>query len=125
MITLTKEQVLMLHSQLIEVTGGSAGIRDEGMLDSALSNPFQSFGGESLYQSIQAKAAQLCYGLVKNHAMIDGNKRLGTHVMLVFLALNGYELEYSQKELSDTILAVAAGEMSAENLLQWIIRHQK
>lgn len=125
MIILTKEQVLMLHSQLIEATGGSAGIRDEGMLDSALSNPFQSFGGESLYPSIQAKAAQLCYGLVKNHAMIDGNKRLGTHVMLVFLALNGYELEYSQKELSDTILAVAAGEMSAENLLQWIIRHQK
>lgn len=125
MITLTKEQVLMLHSQLIEATGGSAGIRDEGMLDSALSNPFQSFGGESLYPSIQAKAAQLCYGLVKNHAMIDGNKRLGTHVMLVFLALNGYELEYSQKELSDTILAVASGEMSAEDLLQWIIRHQK
>ena len=125
MIILTKEQVLMLHSQLIEVTGGSAGIRDEGMLDSALSNPFQSFGGESLYPSIQAKAAQLCYGLVKNHAMIDGNKRLGAHVMLVFLALNGYELEYSQKELSDTILAVAAGEMSTENLLQWIIRHQK
>lgn len=125
MIILTKEQVLMLHSRLIEATGGSAGIRDEGMLDSALSNPFQSFGGESLYPSIQAKAAQLCYGLVKNHAMIDGNKRLGTHVMLVFLALNGYELEYSQKELSDTILEVASGEMSAEDLLQWIIRHQK
>lgn len=125
MIVLSKEQVLMLHSRLIETTGGSAGIRDEGMLDSALSNPFQSFGGESLYPSIQAKAAQLCYGLVKNHAMIDGNKRLGTHLMLVFLALNGYELEYSQKELSDTILALAAGKMSVESLLQWIIRHQK
>lgn len=125
MIILTKKQVLMLHSRLVETTGGSAGIRDEGMLDSALSNPFQSFGGDSLYPSIQAKAAQLCYGLVKNHAMIDGNKRLGTHVMLVFLALNGYELEYSQKELSDTILEVASGEMNAEDLLQWIIRHQK
>lgn len=125
MIVLTKEQVLTLHKRLIETTGGSDGIRDEGMLESALSNPFQSFGGESLYPSIQAKAAQLCYGLVKNHAMIDGNKRLGTHVMLVFLALNGYVLEYSQKELSDTILLVAAGEMSAETLMQWIIRHQK
>lgn len=78
MILLTKEQVLLLHDRLVEVTGGSKGIRDEGMLDSALSNPFQSFGGEELYPGIQAKAAQLCYGLVKNHAMLDGNKTWGT-----------------------------------------------
>lgn len=125
MIILSKEQVQLLHECLIEATGGSKGIRDEGLLDSALSNPFQSFGGEELYPSVQAKASQLCYGLVKNHAMLDGNKRLGTHVMLVFLALNGYELEYSQKELSDIILALAAGEVRADNLLQWIIEHQK
>ena len=74
MIRLSKEQVLMLHKHLIESTGGSDGIRDEGMLDSALSNPFQSFGGEELYPSIQAKAAQLCFGLVRNHPMMDGNK---------------------------------------------------
>lgn len=80
MIILTKEQVLMLHDRLIEATGGRKGIRDEGMLDSALANPFQAFGGEELYPSIQAKAAQLCYGLIKKHAMLDGNKRLGTHV---------------------------------------------
>lgn len=125
MIVLTKEQVLMLHGQLIEATGGSKGIRDEGMLESALFNPFQSFGGEELYPGIQAKAAQLCYGLVKNHAMLDGNKRLGAHVMLVFLALNGYELTYSQKELSDTILALASGELGKDELLQWIIDHSK
>ena len=115
----------MLHARLIEATGGSDGIRDEGMLDSSLANPFQSFGGEELYPSIQTKAAQLCFGLVKNHAMIDGNKRLGTHVMLVFLALNGYELSYSQQELSDTILALAAGQIGFEDILQWIIEHQK
>lgn len=125
MMTLSKEQVLVLHERLIEATGGSAGIRDEGMLDSALSNPFQSFGGEELYPSIQAKAAQLCFGLVKNHSMVDGNKRLGTHVMLVFLALNGYELSYSQQELSHTILALASGKIGAEEILQWIIKHQK
>lgn len=125
MKNLSKEQVLMLHSRLIKVTGGSDGIRDEGMLDSALANPFQSFGGEELYPSIQVKAAQLCFGLVKNHPMIDGNKRLGTHVMLVFLALNGYELSYSQKELSDTILALASGEIGAEDILKWIIKHQQ
>lgn len=125
MITLSKEQVLMLHARLIEATGGMGGIHDEGMLDSALSNPFQSFGEEELYPSIQAKAAQLCFGLVKNHSMLDGNKRLGTHVMLVFLALNGYELSYSQEELSDTILALASGKRGAEDILQWIIEHQK
>lgn len=69
---LSKDQVLMLHARLLEATGGSDGIRDEGMLDSALSNPFQSFSGEELYPSIQVKAAQLCFGLVKNHSMIDG-----------------------------------------------------
>jgi death-on-curing protein len=125
MIRLTKKQVLLLHSQLIQETGGSDGVRDEKLLESALETPFQSFGGEELYPSTQAKAARLCYGLVKNHAMVDGNKRIGTHAMLVFLALNGYELEYTQKELSDTILNVAAGHISYEELLNWIIEHQK
>lgn len=125
MIILSKPQVLMLHEQLIKATGGNTGIRNEGMLDSALMNPFQSFGGEELYPSIQAKAAQLCFGLVKNHAMIDGNKRLGAHVMLVFLALNGYELSYSQEELVEIILALAAGEKNVEDILRWIIEHEK
>ena len=124
MIRLSKEQVILLHERLIEATGGGDGIRDDGMLDSALSNPFQLFGDEELYPSIQAKAAQLCFGIVKNHPMVDGNKRLGTHVMLVFLALNGYELSYTQKELSDTILDLASGKRGAEDILQWIISHQ-
>lgn len=125
MIRLSKEQVILLHQRLIETTGGSTGIRDEGMLESALSNPFQSFGDVELYPSIQAKAAQLCFGIVKNHPMIDGNKRLGTHVMLVFMALNGYELLYTQQELSNTILDLAAGIIGFETILQWIISHQK
>lgn len=95
------------------------------MLESALSNPFQSFGDVELYPSIQAKAAQLCFGIVKNHPMIDGNKRLGTHVMLVFMALNDYELLYTQQELSSTILDLAAGKIGFETILQWIISHQK
>ncbi len=124
MIQLSKEHILMLHSQLIGITGGSEGIRDEKLLDSALATPFQVFNGEELYPSIQSKAARLCFGIVKNHAMIDGNKRLGAHVMLVFLALNGYELEYSQMELADMILLVAAGEKTSDDLLEWIIEHQ-
>ncbi len=124
MIKLTKEQILLLHTQLIETTGGSDGIRDIGLLESALESPFQSYGGGELYPSIQAKAARLCYGLVKNHAMIDGNKRLGCHVMLVFLALNGYEMKYAQKELSDLILDVAADRKQYEDSLHWLLVHQ-
>ncbi len=125
MIILSKEQILKIHTSLIKATGGSDGIRDEGMLDLALNNPFQSFGGKELYPSIQAKAARLCFGLVKNHAMLDGNKRLGTHIMLVFLSLNGYELSYGQKELSDLILSLASGDIGEKEILQWIIEHQK
>lgn len=124
MIVLSKEQILFLHSQLIAETGGLDGIRDEGLLDSALNAPFQSFAGLDAFPSVQQKAARLGYGLVKNHAFIDGNKRIGAHAMLVFLALNRIELDYTQKELSDTILKVAAGEYSFYDLLKWIIEHQ-
>lgn len=91
MIRLSKPQILLLHDQLLEATGGSSGLRDEGMLDSALNAPFQTFGGEDVYPSIQQKAARLCFGLVKNHSFVDGNKRIGAHAMLVFLVLNGIE----------------------------------
>ena len=121
---LSKKQILMLHTQLIQQTGGSDGVRDYNLLDSALETPFQSFGGEELYPTIQAKAARLGYGLIKNHCMIDGNKRIGTHAMLVFLALNGIELKYMQKELYETILDVAAGKIEYEDLLQWVLDHQ-
>ena len=121
---LSKNQILMLHTQLIQQTGGSDGVRDYNLLDSALETPFQSFGGDELYPTIQAKAARLGYGLIKNHCMIDGNKRIGTHAMLVFLALNGIELKYTQKELYETILDVAAGNMEYEGLLQWVLDHQ-
>lgn len=120
----SKEQILMLHTQLIQQTDGSDGVRDYNLLDSALETPFQSFGGDELYPTIQAKAARLGYGLIKNHCMIDGNKRIGTHAMLVFLALNGIELKYTQKELYETILDVAAGNIEYEDLLQWVLDHQ-
>ena len=109
---------------LIQQTGGSDGVRDYNLLDSALETPFQSFGGDELYPTIQAKAVRLGYGLIKNHCMIDGNKRIGTHAMLVFLALNGIEFKYTQKELYETILDVAAGKIEYEDLLQWVLNHQ-
>lgn len=121
---LSKEQILMLHKQLIEQTGGSDGVRDHGLLESAIESPFQSFDGEELYPTIQAKAARLGYGLIKNHCMIDGNKRIGTHAMLVFLAVNGIELSYTQKELYEEILSVASDNLGYEDLLHWVLEHQ-
>ncbi len=124
MIRLSKTQILLLHEQLIAETGGSSGLRDEGMLDSALNAPFQTFGEEDVYPSLQQKAARLCFGLVKNHPFLDGNKRIGAHVMLVFLALNGIELQHTQTELSDVILQLAAGTIQSSDLLNWILAHQ-
>lgn len=124
MKTLSKRQVLALHSALIQEFGGSDGVRDEGLLESALAAPFQTFGGEPVYPSLQAKAAQLGFGLVCNHPFVDGNKRVGAHVMLVFLAVNGIDLRYEQQELIDIILSVASGKTDRHGLLQWILDHE-
>ncbi len=125
MKVLSQKQVLLLHTSLIQQFGGSDGVRDMGMLESALAAPFQTFDGQFVYPSLQAKAAQLGFGLICNHPFIDGNKRIGAHVMLVFLALNGVELIYTQQELIDTILSVASGEKDSQELLQWILEHQQ
>ena len=121
---LTKRQIVLLHDHLIQETGGTPGLRDDGSLASAMSSPFHSFEGNDLFPSIQQKAARLAYGLVKNHPFIDGNKRIGAHAMLVFLAVNGIELSYEQQELIDVILSVASGETDRKGLLQWILDHE-
>ena len=121
---LTKAQVLMLHEQLVNETGGSPGLRDEGLLESALASPFQEFATYSPYPTIQQKAARLGFSLVMNHPYIDGNKRIGAHAMLTLLALNGIEIACTQKELAETILNVAAGNIGYDRLLQWLLDHQ-
>ena len=120
MIVLTKEQILKMHEQLVERFGGEKGIREEGLFESAVMTPFQSYGGVELYPSVEEKAARLGFGLIKNHCLIDGNKRTGAHAMLVLLALNGLEMKYSQKELYETIIDVAAGKMGYEELVLWV-----
>ena len=121
---LTKEQILLLQQDLIEQTGSTAGLRDEGLLESALFTPFQSFDGNDMFPSLQQKAARLGFGLIQNHPFVDGNKRIGAHAMLVFLSLNGVELTYTQQELSGMILDVAAGKQSFEDMVVWIQQHQ-
>ena len=124
MIKLSKAQVMLLHQQLIAGFGGSEGLRDETLLDSSLAAPFHTFGGDDVFSTIEEKAARLGFGLIQNHPFADGNKRIGAHTMLVFLAINGVELSYTQKELYETVIQIAAGEASYEALLQWIREHK-
>lgn len=123
MIRLTKQQVILLHKEIIAESGGSPEIRDEGLLNSALNAPLQTFSGTELYPTILEKAARLGYSLIKNHAFVDGNKRIGAHTMLVFLALNDIEVEYEDNDFTQLILGIAAGEISAEQLLAWLQSH--
>ena len=120
---LTKTQILKMHSFLIQKTGGSDGVRDEGLLDSALNLPFQSFDGEDIYKTIQAKAARLGFSLINNHPFVDGNKRIGILVMLVFLEINGIQIICTDEELIELGLGVADGSVSYKDLLNWIIDH--
>ena len=120
---LTKTQILKMHSLLIQETGGSGGIRDEGLLDSALNLPFQSFDGEDIYKTIQAKAARLGFSLINNHPFVDGNKRIGILVMLVFLEINGIEIICTDEELIELGLGVGDSSVSYKDLLNWIIDH--
>ena len=121
---ITKAQILLLHQHLINKFGGSDGLRDESLLDSALAAPFHTFGGEDVFPSVEQKAARLGFGLVKNHPFSDGNKRIGAHSMLTFLIANGVMVTYTQKELYETIIQIASGEASYETLLQWIMEHK-
>ena len=125
MITLTKEQVLLLHKAIYDRYGGSFGVRDEGLLDSALEALFQTFGGQDLYPDDIGKIVRFGYGLISNHPFHDGNKRIGALVLLTLLELNGYLINATDKELSDVIYAVASGSegKTYEDLLAWVNAH--
>lgn len=105
---LTVEQVIELHSRLIQATGGLDGVRDAGLVESSLSSAFSSYFGIEKYPSIEEKAARLCYSLVNNHAFLDGNKRIGVYVMIIFLELNGIVLNQTDEEIVKLGLGVAA-----------------
>ena len=117
---LDKDMVLLIHQLIGEQTGGSIGIRDMNLLDSALESVFATFGGKDLYPTKEEKGARLGYNLISNHAFIDGNKRIGVHIMVLFPALNGIELFYTEKELLNVGVSVGAGQMSYEQLLAWV-----
>ena len=120
MIKFDQDKVLLLHQLLIEQTGGEDGIRDFGLLDSALEACFATFDGKELFPTKEEKAARLGVGLVANHAFVDGHKRIGLYVMLTFLEVNGIRLDTNDDELVELGLGLAQGKIKYEELLQWI-----
>ena len=120
---LTKQQILLLHTQLIRQSGGTDGVRNEGMLDSAISQPLQTFDNMELYPGIVNKAVRLGYGLITNHPFVDGNKRIGTHAMLVTLDINGIELQYQDEDMIQLILKIASGKADDRVLRTWVLAH--
>lgn len=123
MIILTVEQIIALHSQLIHASGGMDGVRDRGLVESAVSNVFDTYFGVNQYPTIEEKAARICYALIKNHAFLDGNKRIGILVMLVLLEINGIVLECRDEELVYLGINVAASKVNYEDILDFIINH--
>ena len=108
---------------MLQETGGADGVRDAGMLDSAIARPRSAFGGADLYPTLEGKAAALCHSLVMNHPFVDGNKRIGHHAMWVFLRLNGLHLEATVDEAEALILRLASGGCPVEELEGWIRAH--
>jgi len=120
---LTLAEVLDLHQRLLSATGGAGGVRDLAALESSVAQPRATFDRQDLYADLVAKAAVLCYGLVRNHPFVDGNKRLGHAAMETFLMLNGAEVDANVDEQERIILNLAAGHVSREDFTSWLRDH--
>src|ERR687886_1064258 len=116
-------EVLSLHRQIIEQSGGALGVRDLGALESALAQPQMTFGGEDLYPTLVDKAAALGYALIKNHPFLDGNKRTGHAAMEVFLVLNGFEISAPVEEQEQIILQLASSAIARDEFTEWLRCH--
>jgi len=123
MIILKVSEVIELHEKVIAATGGSHGIRDIGLLESAVLGCSQSFGGEDLYPGSVEKAARMAFALCKNHPFVDGNKRVAVTVMLVILRMNGIHLLFTQHELVSLGLGIAESIIEYDDIVLWINEH--
>lgn len=119
----TVEHILLLHRKLIACSGGSSGVRDMGLIESAIARDQAAFGEVELYSSIEQKSAAIGCGLTQNHGFVDGNKRIGMAAMLLILRRNGVHISYTQQELIELGLAVAQGVLDVEETTAWIQRH--
>jgi death-on-curing protein len=117
---LTAEQVVFIHAFVVEETGGSHGVRDLGLLESAVARPQATFDGDDLHPDIFIKAAALLHALIQNHPFVDGNKRTGALAVILFLEFNGHELNAKNKELESFALKVAISKISLSEIADWL-----
>lgn len=120
---LAVKDVLLLHNLAIDESGGSHGLRDLGLLESAVARPQASFGGEDLYPTIFIKAGALVHSLLRNHPFVDGNKRTSMYSAMTFLELNGYRFIAKQKEVVDFALKVENERLSVGEISAWLKGH--
>ena len=123
MIWISAEDVILIHSRVIEGSGGLDGLRDRDGLEAAVSAPMQTFDGKELYPTDLEKIARLGFSLASNHAFVDGNKRIGAMMTQLLLKWNGYDLTLRSGELADMFIAIAAGTAKEKDLLDWISKH--
>lgn len=125
MKTVDIEDILVFHNKLIERIGGSNGIRDIGLIESALNRANATFDGKDLYEPILDKVAVITASLIKNHGFVDGNKRIGIAVMLLLLKLNSINILYTQNELIELGFGVASNRVDDKAIKEWIIKHME
>ncbi|MHB8065038.1 MAG: type II toxin-antitoxin system death-on-curing family toxin [Ruminiclostridium sp.] len=122
---LSIENVILFHQKIIEETGGSAGIRDRGLIESALNRGFMTYDGKDLYPSIIEKISVIAHSLISNHGFVDGNKRIGIAVMVIMLKMNSVKVSYTQQDLIDLGLKTAESLMKENDIFNWINEHIK
>ena len=117
------KQILYLHQEIMERSEGSAGVRDQGLLESAVYRPQASFGGEDLYPDLFSKAAVMGHSIIKNHPFVDGNKRTGFETMRLMLRLNGYDIQASLNSKFTFVMAIAEGRLKEQAIADWLKRN--
>ena len=122
---LSLSDVLTLHANQIELYGGTDGVRDMGLCESAIAQPQAGFGGEYLHGDVFMMAAAYMFHLVQNHPFLDGNKRAGAITALVFLDINGIEIQAPAGSLYDLTIAVATGKLGKDEIAAWFREHQR
>jgi death on curing protein len=122
---LTLEEILEIHRNQIDLYGGSHGVKDQGMLESALAQPAASFGGEFLHKDVIEMAAAYCFHLIENHAFNDGNKRVGIVAALIFLEMNNYEMDVTEEALEKFVIDLASGKLSKIEVTSFIRKNTK
>jgi death-on-curing protein len=124
MKTISLSDIIIFHEKIVQATGGSDGIRDFGLIESALSSAFVTFDGKDLYEDTEDKISAITFALIKNHCFVDGNKRIGVAVMLLLLNLNNINISYSQEELINLGLEIAGGMIGIKEIKRWINNHK-